>query len=129
MKPGHYVWIVPGPAPGKPRMTQRDKWAKRPVVVAYRAWADGVRNIVRTIPPAARTVTISLVARYRVPASWSRIRRIDAIGERKRTKPDPDNIAKAVLDALWSQDAAVGDVTVQRFWAQRDQLEIEIWVE
>lgn len=32
--------IVPVP---KPRMTQRDKWQKRPAVMRYRAFCDEVR--------------------------------------------------------------------------------------
>ncbi len=28
---------------GKPRMTQRDKWKKRPCVLRYRAFADELR--------------------------------------------------------------------------------------
>jgi Holliday junction resolvase RusA-like endonuclease len=126
---GCYRWEIPGPAPGKPRQTQSDKWRVRPNVAAYRLWADQVRAIVRAVPPAERTTEIRLTARYEVPQSWSRRRRLEAIGTRKRTAPDGDNILKAATDALWKADAALGDLIVQRFWADRSSLEVEIRVE
>ena len=121
--------LVPGPAPGKPRMTQRDKWAQRPCVMEYRAWADSVRQVCGTPPAAELTEHIFIRAFYRPPESWSKARQAAAIGQRKRTKPDPDNIGKAVLDAIWKQDAAVGDVTVERRWASQDVTVIEITLE
>jgi uncharacterized cupin superfamily protein len=40
---GECCFTIPGNPVGKPRMTQRDKWAKRPAVLRYREWADRAR--------------------------------------------------------------------------------------
>lgn len=39
----------------KPRMTQRDRWAKRPAVLRYRAFCDEVRLRAWRCPSAIRT--------------------------------------------------------------------------
>jgi Holliday junction resolvase RusA-like endonuclease len=124
------VFHIIGPAPGKPRMTRRDKWAKRPCVMAYWSWADQARATAGKVfaPQAAGDVRlIRITAFYRPPESWSYTRRTAAIGTMKRTRPDPDNIAKAVLDALWpDNDAAVGDVEVRRRYGTEDMTEVAI---
>jgi Holliday junction resolvase RusA-like endonuclease len=117
-----------GPAPGKPRQTQRDRWAKRPCVMEYRAWCDMLRIAVgKRLPEAEQTDVIEVIAAYEPPASWSERRRAAAIGTKKRTKPDPDNIEKAVLDALWpGNDQGVGDVIVRRRWELASSITVRI---
>ena len=34
---------------GKPRMTQRDKWKKRPCVLRYHAFRDKMRHVIKSI--------------------------------------------------------------------------------
>jgi Holliday junction resolvase RusA-like endonuclease len=115
-----YVFVVDGPAPGKPRMTQRDKWKKRPCVVAYRAWCDRVRYAAGIVPLASAVSLVSVTAFYAPPPSWSKSKRAASIGQMKRSKPDGDNILKALTDALWSSDEMLGDQRVQRRWGECD---------
>jgi Holliday junction resolvase RusA-like endonuclease len=46
------------------------------------------------------------------------------------TKPDADNIAKAVLDALngilWHDDKQVCQLTIHKVYADRDAIELEV---
>jgi Holliday junction resolvase RusA-like endonuclease len=121
--------VLPHAAPGKPRQTQRDKWARRPCVLAYRAWADLVRSKAGRVPSPTRTAQIFIEATYAMPSGWSRKRRTRMLGQKKRTAPDPDNVAKGILDALWSPDAAVGDVTIRRRWGLADVTVIRILLE
>lgn len=51
--PTGLLFIVPGPTPGKPRMTKRDTWKKRPPVLRYRMWADLARLIAGPMPDPA----------------------------------------------------------------------------
>lgn len=115
------TFAVCSPAMGKPRMTQRDKWKKRPCVMRYRQWCDAIRAACPSPPPAPTTSTIKIVALYAT-------RDKKLLGQMKRTKPDPDNIAKGILDALWEEDQAVGDLSISRRWSTIDMTVVEIHV-
>ena len=95
---------------GKPRMTQRDKWKKRPAVVAYRQWCDIARLSVRArggIPTDAVIESLSWTAWFRMPKSWTKKKKQEMAGQLHRSKPDRDNIDKAVLDALFKEDSGI----------------------
>lgn len=108
--------ITPVP---KPRMTQRDKWAKRPAVLRYRAFCDEV---------LARGVVLPL--RYHVifilpmPESWSRAKRAEMNGSPHLSKPDKDNLEKALLDALYDDDSSVWDGRVSKVWGERGEIRV-----
>lgn len=124
-----FVIGIDGPAPGKPRMTQRDKWKQRPCVMAYRAWADRLRAAATgDLPKAEDVELVVILARYVPPASWSLKKQAAHIGEMMRSKPDGDNVAKSVFDALWSDDQKLGDFGVQRRWAWEADIRIEVFV-
>ena len=121
-------------AVGKPRMTQRDKWKKRPVVMTYRDWCDYFRVIVArdvgwaNMPSPQQVMDLSWRATFAPPKSWSKKKREAAIGGIHRAKPDRDNIDKAILDVLFPDskggDSAVGVGTLEKYWGDRDLLEI-----
>lgn len=121
--------VIPGKPVGKPRMTQRDKWAKRPCVLRYREWADQARLIVEAaggLPEAERVLELSWTARFEPPKSTSKKRREEMIGEYHRQKPDRDNIDKAVLDALFKEDKAIASGTIRKLWAEQASLTLFI---
>lgn len=120
--------VVKAPAMGAPRQTRRDAWKPRPCVQRYRAWRDLVRLQARNVPPPEKVARVLVTAYYALPPSWSKRKRTTALMDFKRTKPDGDNILKGVLDALWPQDAALGDLAVCRRWGLYDETHIEIWV-
>lgn len=122
-------WRLPFSAMGKPRMTQRDRWRKRPCVEQYRLWCDEVREHVKDVPPAEKTLTVWLVACFEMPKSWSKKKKAENLGCRKRTTPDGDNCMKAILDCLWKNDAAVGDLAVSRWWAESSSMKLSILAE
>jgi Holliday junction resolvase RusA-like endonuclease len=123
-------FTVPGTPMGKPRMTQRDKWMKRECVVRYRAWADMIRLCCPNPPPAERLARINIFAYFAPPSSWSAKKRQAMIGHPYRQKPDPDNIAKAVLDSLWPDgDQAVGSVYIERQWRETAGLCVDLVME
>lgn len=124
--------LIPGKPIGKPRMTQRDKWAKRDCVVAYRNWADHARlmaHAVGGVPDVARITDVSWVARFEPPKSTSKKRRAELIGTLHRVKPDRDNIDKAILDALFKEDQGIASGTIKKVWAEESSLEITITYE
>jgi Holliday junction resolvase RusA-like endonuclease len=74
-------------------------------------------------PPWALKVT----AVRAMPASWSKRKQAEMAGAWCMTKPDADNIAGAVMDALFEDDAAVVEVACRKVWGVAPELRIEIW--
>jgi Holliday junction resolvase RusA-like endonuclease len=121
-------FTIPGTPMGKPRMTQRDKWAKRDVVLRYRDWADGARAAAPADLPA-RPLRVNWTAYLPMPASWSKKKRASHFGMLHRAKPDRDNIDKAVLDALWPDDSCISCGSIAKFWEDElgPRLEVEVF--
>jgi Holliday junction resolvase RusA-like endonuclease len=84
---------------GKVRMSQRDKWAKRPVVVRYRAYHDRLRELGVTLKPGDE-VHFELA----MPKSWNSIKRGLHAGEPHMQKPDLDNLLGGLLDGVLEED-------------------------
>jgi len=118
------TFVIPIAAIGAPRMTRRDTWKKRPCVVAYHQWRDIVRAHCKDVPSADRVEALRVYCRFVPPGSMRR--RKVVCGSLKRTKPDVDNIAKAVMDCLWEQDQAIADVRVRKVWSLDENMQIEI---
>lgn len=85
--------ITPVP---KPRQTQRDKWQRRPVVVRYRAYCDELRRLRVQWRPWD-----GFVFHMPMPKSWSVAKKEAHLNQPCKSKPDLDNLIKAVWDALF----------------------------
>jgi len=79
-------------------------------------------------------VNMNIIYAFRRPKSLSKKERNEIDGGKtvpKTTKPDIDNLVKAILDALngivWQDDAQVTQINIQKIWSAKDQIEIEIW--
>jgi Holliday junction resolvase RusA-like endonuclease len=118
-------FIIPGEPVGKPRMTQRDKWKQRPCVMKYRQWADAAREYAGKIPDGV--VRLDWKAVFSPPASWSKKKRAAVMGMPHRSRPDRDNIDKAVLDALFKQDSGIASGFINKVWG--DVPRLEVWIE
>ena len=83
-------------------------------------------------PPLDEAVRFGLVIRCSVPASWSRRKRQEALSGFRHPagKPDIDNSAKAVLDALngivWRDDSLVCEVAMVKRYAERPGIDVTI---
>ncbi len=104
----------------KPRMTQRDKWAKRDCVLRYRAFCDKARLKRIDVPPACR-----IVFHIEMPQSWTKKQRADNEGQPHLSKPDLDNLVKALLDAVYEDDSCVWRVDARKVWALSGSIEVE----
>lgn len=102
----------------KPRMTRRDKFlrgqAVRPAVGRYRAFKDECR---------LKRVTLDMDRYYHVlalmpvPLSCTDEERQARIFQPHRFTPDKDNLEKALLDALFGNDAGAWDGRMTKVWA------------
>jgi Holliday junction resolvase RusA-like endonuclease len=99
----------------KPRMTQADRWKKRPATDRYWAYKDALKTLMDGIEfPEAYHVIFCLP----MPKSWSKKKRAAHAHQRHLSKPDKDNLEKGWLDALFEDDSIVWDGRVSKVWAE-----------
>jgi len=112
---------------GKPRMTKRDQWLKRPAVVKYRIFADALRQCMQGVD-LSDVWCLSLKFYMPFPKSYSQKKRAVLAGKIHREKSDLDNCVKAVMDSLLEEDKAVAGILAWKYWddGQGARIEIEI---
>ena len=77
-------------------------------------------------------IILQITAEYRVPASWSKRNRELALAGKiyPTVKPDCDNIAKSVLDALngvaYHDDKQVIGLALQKVYAEQSRLSVNV---
>lgn len=112
--------LIPLEPVPKPRMTQRDKWAKRPAVVRYYAFCDSLRVLyTKEVPPV-----LALRFNITMPRSWSQKKRLEMEGKPHQQRPDIDNLIKAFLDALCEDDSYVYSIKGEKYWSLQGSLEV-----
>lgn len=112
--------LIPLEPVPKPRMTQRDRWAKRPAVVRYYAFCDSLRELYTVeVPP-------ELAIRFNVtmPKSWSKKKRLEMEGKPHQQRPDIDNLLKAFMDALCEDDSYIYAVRAEKQWSEQGSIEV-----
>lgn len=112
--------ILPIEPVPKPRMTQRDRWAKRPAVVRYYAFCDELRALYKGEVPEQ----VMLVFNVPMPKSWSKTKQLEMEGQPHKQRPDIDNLVKAVLDALCEDDSYVHTVVATKIWAKEGSIHL-----
>lgn len=119
-------FTVPIAPIGAPRMTRRDRWAKRPCVVKYHQWRDAVRPHIPELPK--NPVGLSWTVYFPFPPSYSPKKQKELSGKPHREKPDRDNVDKALMDLMFEQDKGVAIGTLQKLWDDGlgPRIEIEV---
>jgi Holliday junction resolvase RusA-like endonuclease len=105
---------------GKPRMTRADKWKKRPEVLRYRVFCDEVRLHKVQLPESDFHVPFSIP----MPPSWSKKKRQQFNGQPHQSKPDMDNLMKALMDAIYEDDAHIWDGRITKRWGEAGRIVI-----
>lgn len=122
---------------GRPRLTTRGGYVHAYTPAKTREFENLVgwsakRAMCQCLPiasgcPLFVQITVSLVP----PLSWSRKCRSDVFGAFCPKKPDVDNGAKAILDAMngivYEDDAQVAGLIVQKFYAEKDEINIKVF--
>ena len=99
----------------KPRMVKSDSWKKRPTVLRYWAYKDELqlkcklKNI---------SITDQLHCEFiiKMPKSWSNKKKELMNGKPHKSKPDCDNMIKAVNDCLLIDDSAIYKISASKYW-------------
>jgi Holliday junction resolvase RusA-like endonuclease len=110
---GRVVMHIPITPVAKPRMTQRDRWAKRPGVVRYYEFCDELREHWggQLVSPI-----LELTFHIPMPQSWSKKKKSEMLGEPHQQRPDIDNLIKSFLDALCDDDSYIYSVKAEKRW-------------
>lgn len=73
-----------------------------------------------------QNLKVSLYFYFEPPKSWSKKRKLIALGTYKRTKPDVDNLIKTVLDAannhVWQDDNQVVHIDSYKMYAEESKI-------
>lgn len=83
-------------------------------------------------PIASGPVWLEMIFWLKIPKSWPKLKRLDAIAGRVRPtgKPDVDNLCKIVADALnrevWTDDAQVVKLVAEKRYSLDPHLEINV---
>ena len=110
--------IVPVP---KPRMTKSDQWKKRPATSRYWAFKDEVQLKGISVLEMGTHITFVMP----MPKSWSKKKKAEFLGEPHQQKPDVDNLTKALLDAIYDDDAHIWDIRTTKIWGEVGRIIIE----
>lgn len=80
--------------------------------------------------PMEGPISLHVTAFFKVPDSWSKVRKAQALGRPHTQRPDCDNLAKQIGDALnriaWADDSQVAVLMVCKVWADRDETVVRV---
>lgn len=126
IRPPAIKFTIFGDPVGKPRQTRSDKWKKRPCVMRYRSWADIARASVPKSVDLGLYREISFIAWIGFPKSYSKKRMALLFGSPHFEKPDVDNVAKSLLDALFPEDKNIWKFSGEKRWDDCGGARIEV---
>lgn len=110
----------------KPRMTQRDKWKKRPVVENYYKFKDAI-NIFANINKYKPSNPLSIIFVIPMPASWSNKKRESMNESPHLCRPDLSNLIKAFEDCLMKEDSTLWHYgEMKKIWGFKGKIIITI---
>jgi Holliday junction resolvase RusA-like endonuclease len=119
---------------GRPRFARKTGHAYTPEqTVNYEARLSlAGKDAVGTRPLLTGPVSVSIIAYFAIPQSFSKAKRAMALSMElvPTTKPDADNIFKLAGDALngvvWSDDKQITDATFAKRYSDQPGLAIEV---
>jgi len=133
-----YEFEVPGDpvAKGRPRFTRTgfaytDKKTASFENLVRLAFSSSYPEAIPTDQP----VSLSIVARFPIPVSWSKKKKALAMAEKmhKVSRPDLDNIIKSVSDGLnevaWKDDAQIYELHARKSYAENPSTKVRIIVQ
>jgi len=105
----------------KPRMTRRDRWAKRPIVQKYWEYKDTLLLLSSTWRPPQAHYWVAFY--LPMPKSWTKKRKVALAGRPHKQKPDIDNLLKGWLD-VFGEDKETWSVGSTKLWATQGRIEV-----
>lgn len=104
----------------KPRMTRADAWKKRPPVLKY--WAFKQECLLKKVmckPGDGYVFTLPM------PKSWSKNKKDKMNGSPHVSRPDLDNLLKAIFDAVLPEDSHMWNIgPTCKIWGYEGSIEV-----
>lgn len=130
-------FLIPGAPKAKARPKVNTKTHKAYTPKSTRDYEDTVKySYLSAFQPQERfhigSIRVEMTAYYPIPTSWNKRKRLDALSGDiyPEVRPDADNCAKAVLDALngiaYRDDASVVDLIVHKRYAEVGHVVVKI---
>lgn len=101
----------------KPRMTQSDKWIKRPATTKYWSFKEGVKKEAKRVKYKIEG-KIEIEFRLSMPKSWSEKKKFQMDGRPHESRPDLDNLLKSWMDCLCKEDSFIHTIKAKKLWAR-----------
>lgn len=113
----------------RPRFRNTGRFVQTYMPASYTKHKDFIREqMPNVLLNGELKVTLSFY--FEPPKSWSNRKRLLAIGQYKRTKPDIDNLIKTVLDAandhLWKDDNQIVEIHSFKQYAEEPKIILEV---
>ena len=107
-----------------PRQVRSHAWKPTKPVLKYRAFKDKLRLLTKSNPIVIPSDVAHVHLEFTIvmPKSWSKKKQRAMEGLYHRSKPDIDNLVKAVLDAVCAEDKHVASIRASKRWGYSGQL-------
>ena len=129
------MFVAGDPMPDqRPRVAKRGGIIPNPRVTEWKSTVqlEGIRYM-GVMSPMIDPVDLSLAFHMPIPQSWSSAKKRECAGTAKTSKPDVDNLAKLVMDALntimWQDDAQIARLSVSKYYANDNITGVQIYAD
>ena len=113
----------------RPRFRNTGRFVQTYMPTSYTKHKDYIRE---QMPETLlnKNLKVTLLFYFKPPKSWSKRKKLLAIGQYKRTKPDIDNLIKTVLDAanekVWNDDNQIVEIRSIKQYAEVPKIIMEV---
>lgn len=113
----------------RPRFRNTGRFVQTYMPTSYTKHKDYIRE---QMPETLlnKNLKVTLLFYFKPPKSWSKRKKLLAIGQYKRTKPDIDNLIKTVLDAanekVWNDDNQIVEIRSIKQYAETPKIIMEV---
>ncbi len=122
---------------GIPPKKDRPRFTKRGTTYSTAGTKEGEQRVKLSFlsafgktKPLESAVSVKINACYSMPKSWSKKKKSAMLQAYKTTKPDADNVIKAILDGLnglaYNDDNQVAIVSCVKLYSDSDFVNVEI---
>jgi Holliday junction resolvase RusA-like endonuclease len=123
MDQSHALFVTDLAVVPKPRMTVRDRWAKRKCCVRYWEFSDKLKAAA-----AEKGFELGDAAHMEfhiaMPKSWSKKKKEEMLGQPHKSKPDLDNCIKSIGDILKPEDKTICEIVAKKFWSETPKIKL-----
>ena len=118
------TWQIEIDPVSAPRQVRSHAWKPTKPVLKYRAFKDKLRELTKDNPIVIPAFVNHVHLEFTIvmPKSWSKKKQRAMEGLYHRSKPDIDNLVKAVLDAVCAEDKHVASIRASKRWGYSGQL-------